>query len=81
MGPTEIRMRTGEVKTNINLLNKVKSFNTSLRDKLRERALVEGVVWPPPVDFWMRKECHRDFAAYVGRVLRRGVRAQPRLHN
>ena len=43
----------------------------SLRDKLRERALVEGgVVWLPPVDFWMRKECRRDFAAYVGRVLR-----------
>ena len=57
----------------------------SLRDKLRERALVEGVVWPPLVDFWMWKECHRDFAAYVGRVLRlradEELRAQPRLHN
>ena len=57
----------------------------SLRDKLREHAPVKGVVWPPPVDFWMRKECHRDFAAYVGRVLRlradEELRAQPRLHN
>ena len=58
---------------------------TVFRDNLRERALVEGVVWPPPVDFWMRKECPRDFAAYVGRVLRlradEELRAQPRLHN
>ena len=59
----------GELETPEHILYECTKYN-SLRDKLRERALVEDVVWPPPVDFWMRKECHRDFAAYVGRVLR-----------
>ena len=26
----------------------------SIRDRLRERALIEGVAWPPQLDFWMR---------------------------
>ena len=31
----------------------------SIRDRLRERALLEGVAWPPQLDFWVRRGCYK----------------------
>ena len=74
----------GEMETPAHILYECTKYHR-LKDKLKERAIVEGVVRSPPVYFWMRKECHWDFAAYFGRVLRlrldEELRAQPRLHN
>ena len=43
----------------------------SIRDRLGERALIEGV------DFWMRRGCYKDFAAYVGRGMRLRLEEEP----
>ena len=40
----------GEMETPEHILYKCTKYH-SLRDKLRERALVEGVIWPPPGGF------------------------------
>ena len=58
----------GELEIAEHILYECTKYN-SLRDRLRECVLMEGVVWPPLVDFWMQKECHWDFTGYVGRVL------------
>ena len=54
------------------LINSLMSLfeQSAFRDRLRERALIEGVAWPPQFDFWMRRGCYKDFAAYVGRTMR-----------
>ena len=38
----------------------------SIRDRLRELALLERVAWSPQQEFWVRRGCYRDFAALRG---------------
>ena len=44
---------------------------------LQERALIEGVAWPPQLDFWVRSGCYQDFAVYVGRTMRLRLEEEP----
>ena len=41
----------------------------SIRGRLREHVLIEGVAWPPQLEFWARRGCYKDFAEYVGRTM------------
>ena len=55
----------GGPETPEHILYECTKYN-SIRDRLRERALI----WPPQLDFWVRRGCYKDFAAYVGRTMR-----------
>ena len=35
------------------------------------------MAWPPQLDFWMRRGCYKDFAAYVGRAMRLRLEEEP----
>ena len=48
----------GGPETPENILYECTKFN-SIRDRLRERSLIEGVAWPPQLDFWMRRVLQR----------------------
>ena len=48
-----------------------------VRDRLRERALIEGDVWASQLDFWVRRGCYKDFAAYMGRTMRLRLEEEP----
>ena len=66
----------GEPETPKHILHECTKCN-SIRHRLRESALIEGVAWSPQLDFWVQRGCY--FAAYVGQddVTETGRRATP----
>ena len=51
-----------------------------LHSRLQEHALIEGVAWPPQLNFWVRRRCYKDFAAYVGRTMRLRLEEETIVH-
>ena len=49
----------------------------SIRDRLRERELIDGVAWPPRLYFWVGRGYYKDFAAYVGKGMRLRLKEEP----
>ena len=49
----------------------------SIRERLRGRATIEGIAWPPQLDFWARRRCYKDFATYVDRAMRLRLEEEP----
>ena len=66
----------GGPRTPEHILYECTKYN-SIRDRLRKRALIEGVAWPPQLDFWMRRGCYKDFVAYMGRTMRLRLEEEP----
>ena len=66
----------GGSETPEHILYECTKYN-SIRYRLQERALIEGVAWPPQLDFWVRRGCYKDFAAYVGRTMRLRLEEEP----
>ena len=62
---------------NNNNNSEVRKVYNRIRDRLRERALIEGVAWPPQLDFSMLRGCYKDFAVYVGRTMRLRLEEEP----